>query len=103
MVQSDFAPFVCARTSWRRRCKGFIALPLHRAATFFGYSRDVVLISMPSNPTIERTHMRRQFRTGIFASTAVTLCGFLATGCVPNYSPDTYAAAAAQQANKVDQ
>ncbi len=47
--------------------------------------------------------MRRQFRTGILASTAVTLCGLLATGCTPNYSPNTYAAAAAQQANKVDQ
>jgi outer membrane lipoprotein SlyB len=47
--------------------------------------------------------MDRQLRTGIFASTAVTLCGLLLAGCTPSYSPDTYAAAAAQQANKVDQ
>jgi outer membrane lipoprotein SlyB len=58
---------------------------------------------MPSNPTIERTFMHRQFRMGIFASMAFTLCGLLMTGCAPSYSPNTYAAAAAQQANKVDQ
>lgn len=43
------------------------------------------------------------FRTALTTSTTATLLGVLLTGCTPNYSPDTYASAAAQQANKVDQ
>ncbi len=46
--------------------------------------------------------MRRVFRSG--PTIALTMmAGVLVTGCAPNYSPDTYASAAAQQANKVDQ
>jgi len=37
-------------------------------------------------------------RSALFAALAVTM-----TGCGPDYSPNTYAAAAVQQANKVDQ
>jgi len=48
--------------------------------------------------------MCRQFRSAPEISVAVLLFGVLAVaGCAPNYSPDTYASAAAQQANKVDQ
>ena len=48
--------------------------------------------------------MCRLFRSGPAISAAVMLFGVLVSaGCTPNYSPDTYASAAAQQANKVDQ
>ena len=48
--------------------------------------------------------MCRQFRSAPAISAAALLFGVLAVaGCAPNYSPDTYASAAAQQANKVDQ
>ena len=48
--------------------------------------------------------MCRHFRSGSAISATATLFGVLITaGCAPNYSPDTYASAAAQQANKVDQ
>ncbi|MCW2238262.1 outer membrane lipoprotein [Azospirillum canadense] len=40
-------------------------------------------------------------RTRTFGLSAVVLAGFLA-GCTPNYSPNTYAATATQQANKVE-
>jgi outer membrane lipoprotein SlyB len=50
----------------------------------------------------ERTAMRRAF----FVRASLASAGFLVpaflAGCQPNYSPDTYASAAAQQANKVD-
>jgi outer membrane lipoprotein SlyB len=52
---------------------------------------------------IERSIMCRLFRTSPAISAAAMLACVLATGCTPNYSPDTYASAAAQQANKVDQ
>jgi outer membrane lipoprotein SlyB len=53
---------------------------------------------------IEQSIMCRLFRSGSAISVAAMLFGFLVTaGCAPNYSPDTYASAAAQQANKVDQ
>jgi outer membrane lipoprotein SlyB len=52
---------------------------------------------------IERSIMCRLFRTSPAISAAAMLTCVLATGCTPNYSPDTYASAAAQQANKVDQ
>lgn len=47
--------------------------------------------------------MCRLFRTSFAISAAALLASVLVTGCTPNYSPDTYASAAAQQANKVDQ
>jgi len=48
--------------------------------------------------------MCRLFRAGPEIRVAAMLFGVLMTaGCAPNYSPDTYASAAAQQANKVDQ
>jgi outer membrane lipoprotein SlyB len=52
---------------------------------------------------IERSIMCRLFRTSPAISAAAMLVCVLATGCTPNYSPDTYASVAAQQANKVDQ
>jgi outer membrane lipoprotein SlyB len=53
---------------------------------------------------IEQSIMCRHFRSGSAISVAAMLFGVLVTaGCAPNYSPDTYASAAAQQANKVDQ
>jgi outer membrane lipoprotein SlyB len=52
---------------------------------------------------IERSIMCRLFHTSFAISAAALLAGALVTGCTPNYSPDTYASAAAQQANKVDQ
>jgi outer membrane lipoprotein SlyB len=52
---------------------------------------------------IERSIMCRPFRTSPAISAAALLACVLVTGCTPNYSPDTYASAAAQQANKVDQ
>jgi outer membrane lipoprotein SlyB len=53
---------------------------------------------------IEQSIMCRLFRSAPAISVAALLFGVLAVaGCAPNYSPDTYASAAAQQANKVDQ
>ena len=46
--------------------------------------------------------MSRPLRTGFAIGTAAVLC-ILTAGCQPDYSPNTYASAAAQQANKVDQ
>jgi outer membrane lipoprotein SlyB len=47
--------------------------------------------------------MCRLLRTGPATGVVVMLLGALVSGCTPGYSPDTYASAAAQQANKVDQ
>ncbi len=46
--------------------------------------------------------MPRPQRIGLASGMATALC-ILAAGCTPDYSPNTYASAAAQQANKVDQ
>jgi outer membrane lipoprotein SlyB len=51
---------------------------------------------------IERFSMSRSLRTGFAAGTAAVLC-ILMAGCTPDYSPNTYASNAAQQANKVNQ
>jgi outer membrane lipoprotein SlyB len=58
---------------------------------------------IPVTVMIERSIMCRLFRTSPAISAAGMLACVLVTGCTPNYSPDTYASAAAQQANKVDQ
>jgi outer membrane lipoprotein SlyB len=53
---------------------------------------------------VEQSVMCRHFRPGHAISAAAMLFGvFVTAGCAPNYSPDTYASAAAQLANKVDQ
>lgn len=46
--------------------------------------------------------MSRPLRTGLAIGTAALFCVSLAA-CAPDYSPNTYSSAAAQQANKVDQ
>ncbi len=46
--------------------------------------------------------MPRPKRLGLACGMATALC-ILVTGCTPDYSPNTYASTAAQQANKVDQ
>jgi outer membrane lipoprotein SlyB len=53
---------------------------------------------------IVRSIMCRHVRPGSATGAVALLFGiFAVTGCAPNYSPDTYASIAAQQANKVDQ
>ncbi|HEX4506608.1 MAG TPA: hypothetical protein VH722_12825 [Alphaproteobacteria bacterium] len=46
--------------------------------------------------------MSRPLRTSLAVGTAAVLC-ILTAGCQPDYSPNTYASAATQQANKVNQ
>jgi outer membrane lipoprotein SlyB len=76
----------------------------HRAATFFDYDVASTHKGVPSTGMIEQSIMCRYFRSGPAIGAAAMLFGVLVTaGCAPNYSPDTYASAAAQQANKVDQ
>ena len=47
--------------------------------------------------------MPHPFRSDLAMATVALLLGAMLTGCAPDYSPNTYAGAAAQQANKVDQ
>src|ERR1700754_4832150 len=59
-------------------------------------------VPIPSTAMIERSIMSRSLRTSLAAGTAAVLCTLMA-GCTPDYSPNTYASNAAQQANKVNQ
>jgi outer membrane lipoprotein SlyB len=56
-----------------------------------------------SFPASERKAMPRMFSMCVTAVTAGLLASAFLTGCQPDYSPNTYASAAAQLANKVDQ
>jgi outer membrane lipoprotein SlyB len=56
-----------------------------------------------SFPTSERKTMPRMFSMCVATVTAGLLASASLTGCQPDYSPNTYASAAAQLANKVDQ
>src|SRR5579859_7569392 len=51
---------------------------------------------------IERSVMYRPLHSGLTIGMAAMSC-MLVGGCTPDYSPNTYASSAAQQANKVDQ
>jgi len=51
---------------------------------------------------IERSVMPRPLPSSIAAGAVAVLC-ILTAGCTPDYSPNTYASNAAQQANKVNQ
>lgn len=59
-------------------------------------------VNIPSTAMIERSVMLRPLSTSLATGTAVVLC-ILMAGCTPDYSPNTYASTAAQQANKVNQ
>jgi outer membrane lipoprotein SlyB len=54
-------------------------------------------------PAFERKIMPRMFSMCVTVVTAGLLASAFLTGCQPDYSPNTYASAAAQLANKVDQ
>src|ERR1700754_3877483 len=59
-------------------------------------------IRIPSTAMIERSIMYRPLRTALAIGLAAVPCALIA-GCTPDYSPNTYASNAAQQANKVNQ
>jgi outer membrane lipoprotein SlyB len=107
MPQSDFAVYDQTVPSQlgAEALKLLLRRQFHRAATFFGYqvSARPPRKGIPATVMIERSIMCRLFRTSPAISAAAMLACIVATGCAPNYSPDTYASVAAQQANKVDQ